>query len=67
MNTGKFKGGFCDCWAVGKVMPNGEIRKVSPICFRKRNAENYLFSLRNKKPSETFRLCHTTNWMEVSR
>ena len=67
MNTGKFKGGFCDCWAVGKVMPNGEIRKVSPICFRKQNAERYLFDLRKKKPSETFRLCHTTNWMEVSR
>lgn len=67
MNTGKFKGGFCDCWAVGKVMPNGQIHKVSPICFRKQNAENYLVSLRNKKPSETFQLCHTTNWMEVSR
>lgn len=67
MNTGKFKGGFCDCWAVGKVMPNGEIHKVSPICFRKQNAERYLLDLQNKKSSEMFQLCHTTNWMEVSR
>lgn len=66
MNTGRFKGGFVSCRAVGEVLPSGRTHKVSPICFRKDNAENYYHKLQTKNPSKEYTLCHTTGW-EVSK